>query len=289
MSHFVSLKNGALRCEVNPALGGCITGLWCGNNAILQSSEPIGQMTVKDAASFVMLPFSNRIGNGKVHWLERDYLLTQNFAPEPHAIHGIGWQRAWSVLSQNSSAIVLGLEHFANADWPFGFYAEQSISLHESKLKMRLQITNTTPQPVPVGMGWHPYFVKRKGAKLSFSSAGRWEMGADKLPLHRKESEGIQQRLEALDVDHCFDGWDGSLLLEDAVHQCIVESDMSRLVVYTKPDMNRVAIEPVSHVNNALQMADKAQAMLDLGVKTLMPEQSFACNMQITITSGRFG
>ena len=39
-------------------------------------------------------------------------------APEPHAIHGVGWQRPWSVLDSDDSFAMLAYEHRADASWP---------------------------------------------------------------------------------------------------------------------------------------------------------------------------
>lgn len=264
-------------------MGGCIAGLWCRNVAVLQSTEPEKLTSVRDAASFVMVPFSNRIGHGKLNWQGAHYSIHQNFAPEPHAIHGIGWERKWIVQTQSSTHAVLQLEHHSDNHWPFTFVAEQRIALQENTLKMDLKITNADQHLAPVGLGWHPYFVKREGARFSFTSTGRWGMGEDKLPTSKTACEGISQITDSMSVDHCFDGWIGSAVLEDAIHRCHIQSNLNRLVVYTHPRLQSIAIEPVSHVNNALQIATDKIMAEDLGLKTLEQGESFECSMQIKV------
>ncbi|RZJ08873.1 MAG: hypothetical protein EOO54_22510, partial [Haliea sp.] len=34
----ITLSAGGLRCEIKPALGGCIAGLWLGDTAVLRST-----------------------------------------------------------------------------------------------------------------------------------------------------------------------------------------------------------------------------------------------------------
>ena len=264
-------------------MGGCIAGLWCKGVAVLQSTEPTQLRSVRDAASFVMVPFSNRIGYGQLKWQGVQYSIERNFALEPHAIHGVGWERGWSVVQQSPEQVTLNLVHQADQNWPFGFMAEQRFLLEDNTIKMVLTINNTDERIAPVGLGWHPYFVKRKGAKLTFNSTGRWEMGEDKLPTVRTAHQGINQITDALNVDHCFDGWSGSVVLEDEVQCCTIRSNLNRLVVYTHTGLESIAIEPVSHVNNALQMATDIAKAKALGIQTLKPGESYECSMQITV------
>ena len=42
-------------------------------------------------ASFPLVPFSNRIADGRFEWDGEQIEIDPNFAPEPHAIHGVGW------------------------------------------------------------------------------------------------------------------------------------------------------------------------------------------------------
>ena len=279
----LSLRNGAMRCEIAPHLGGSVAGLWCRDTPVLQSTSAHLLPTVRQAACFALVPYSNRIGNGHMRWQEVDYAIRKNFAPEPHAIHGLGWERPWQVQQQSQTQAVLALEHSADADWPFSFNAEQTLALQPDALHMTLSITNTAARVVPAGLGWHPYFVKRKGATLSFESTGRWEMGADSLPTQRTPMPAKHYACNHLSIDHCFDGWSGVAVLEDALHCCTIRSNLSRLVAYTQPQHNCIALEPVSHVNNALQLAGRPLTLQELGVHLLQPGETWACHMHISV------
>jgi aldose 1-epimerase len=85
-----------------------------------------------------------------------------------------------------------------------------------------------------------------------------------------------------LSVDHCFDGWNGLVVLRDEVLQTRVSSNLHFLVVYTLPERDNIAIEPVSHVNNAIGLvAAGGGSAKDLGVVELQPGETFSCEMRI--------
>ena len=283
----IDLQAGALRCELNPALGGCITGLWLDGEPVLRST-PAAQLTsARQSACYALVPFSNRIGHASLVWQGTQHPLVRNNGDEPHAIHGVGWQRAWSVLDEDASSAMLACEHRADASWPFAFDCSHTVRLKPGALELTLALTNQSPQPAPAGLGWHPFFVKRPGSHVSFLATGRWEMGADKLPTGRRASAGIDADCAALDVDHCYDGWDGVVRLRDDTMVVRVCSGLTRLVVFTNPTRDFVAIEPVSHVNNALQLVAAGAVASELGLATLQPGETMMAQMTIEVEAAR--
>jgi len=280
----VTLRSAELVCEIKPELGGCIAGLWLGDVPVLRSTHAADLHSVRQAASYPLVPFSNRVGHATLQWQGTDHPLVKNWAPDPHAIHGVGWERPWAVLEASESFALLSYEHKADAAWPFDFDTSQAFKLDGHALEMTLSITNQSAAAAPVGLGWHPYFVKRADARLHFDATGRWEMGADKLPTHRSSSTGVDGACAPLDVDHCFDGWSGVLHLHDSLLHTRVVSGLSRLVVYSTPTSETIAIEPVSHVNDAINRMAQTGASADaLGVCILRPGQTFSCEMRIEV------
>ena len=149
---------------------------------------------------------------------------------------------------------------------------------------MTLSLTNQSQQPAPAGLGWHPFFVKRARSRIAFEATGRWEMGPDKLPTQRAPSHGLDAACAFLDVDHCFDGWTGTVHLRDELLHTRVTSSLSRLVVFTNDTRDFVAIEPVSHVNNAMSLvACAAPIRRQLGLAILQPGESISAQMAIDV------
>ena len=284
MTSTLTLRHGDLLCDLKPELGGSIAGLWLGTDPVLSSVPGAQMQTVRQSGSYPLVPFSNRIGQAQLQWAGTSHPLVRNFDPEPHAIHGVGWQRPWAVLESSDTFALLSLEHRADAAWPFDFDCSQAFKLEAGALEMSLSITNQSPVAAPVGLGWHPFFPKRPGTEVQFSATGRWEMGSDKLPTHRVDHPGLHQTLESLTVDHCFDGWGGVLTLQDSVMRVRVSSALRHLVVYTNPQRDNIAVEPVSHVNNALNLMTQTGARAeDLGVVILQAGQTYSCEMRIEV------
>ncbi|MEJ6021248.1 aldose 1-epimerase [Ramlibacter sp. PS4R-6] len=277
----VELRAGELICRIEPRLGGCVTQLVLGGEPVLRPA-PVPLETARQSGSYPLVPFSNRIGGATLQWQGTLHPLVRNNGTEPHAIHGIGWQRAWQVLDSEPSYALLSFEHAADASWPFAFDASQTIRVTPKAAEFTLALTNQSGRDAPAGLGWHPFFVKRPGAQLAVKTAGRWEMGDDKLPTRRVANGGIAGDIAALDVDHCFDGWDGVAHLRDALFDIRVRSNLTRIVVFTTPARDHIAIEPVSHVNNALALAQGGDPAA-LGLVTLGPGETLSAQMTIEV------
>ncbi|MEO6625546.1 MAG: aldose 1-epimerase [Burkholderiaceae bacterium] len=280
----LTLRRGALRCHIAPALGGAIAGLWYDDIAVLRPPPRAGLFHVRESGSYPLLPFSNRIGQARMAWEGTRHDLAPNFSPEPHAIHGVGWQRPWDVAALQADLAHLTLRHAGDSGWPFAFGATQTLRLDTDALELDLVLTNRARHAVPVGLGWHPYFAKRPESHIGFFAAGRWEMGPDKLPTERAPVSGMAVGCAALDVDHCFDGWGGSVHLHDVFLHTTLSSDLGYLVVFTHPSRDFIAIEPVSHVNNALNLAPMLGCDVHaLGVQVLQAGQSMTAHMRIAV------
>jgi aldose 1-epimerase len=274
----VEISSGALRASLRPDLGGCMEGLWFQDVPVLRSSAAGALADVRLSASYPLVPYSNRIANAQLVWDATPYPLAKNFDPEVHAIHGAGWQKPWQVQRAESSFVSMRLAHQSDASWPFAFEATQTFRVQDNALEATLDITNTSRFAAPVGLGWHPYFTKRADTHVQFVASALWEMGADKLPTHSVASTGLNRDCAGLKIDNCFDGWSGTTVLRDAQLTTRLESDLRRLVVFTEPQRDFIAIEPVSHVNNAMNQADQHQA---LGVVVLAAGQSWRASMRI--------
>lgn len=275
----VALDAGDLHLELRPDLGGCMAGLWWRDVPVLRSTPAEALTSVRDSASYPLVPFSNRVARAELQWQGTSHPLVRHVAQEPHAIHGVGWQRPWTVLEQAPGFVMLSLEHQADTAWPFAFDASQSMRLTPGALEMTLAITNQASRSAPVGLGWHPYFPKRSRSRISFEATGRWEMGDDKLPTHCTPARGLDADCAFLDVDHCFEGWTGVAHLRDEQLHVRLESDLRRLVVFTHDRRGDIAIEPVSHVNNAMNAADPAGR----GVCVLEPGQTLTATCTLAI------
>lgn len=275
----LELRAGDLRLHIRPELGGCIAGLWLGELPVLRPVDGAALASARDSASYPLLPYSNRLGYRRFHWLGKDHAVQANHPDMPHALHGLGWQRAWEVVSADDTQAELLLRHAPDADWPFAFEARQRFLLSPGELRLELLLRNDAPHPAPVGLGWHPYFPKRERSRLHAELKERWEADATRLPTRRVAQPGIDADVAHLEFDHCFEGWVGAARIRDEKLALKLTSSLDRLVVYTPPHEPYFAVEPVSHVNNAINMAEPAQQ----GLRTVPPGESTGAWMQLAV------
>jgi aldose 1-epimerase len=273
------LHAGALRLALRPDLGGCIAGFWHRDTPILRSTEPALLTASRPSASFPLLPYSNRLGYRKFRWKGHDYTTQPNFENNPHSVHGVGWLRPWEIMSSSALEVVLGYEHAPDADWPFAFEARQYFTLTPQAMSVQMVFTNTADVPQPVGLGWHPYFPKRSRSRLHIELSDRWDSDATQLPTRKVAQPGIDSDVSHLSYDNCFEGWKGPARIRDEKFSLQLSSSLPYLVVYTPADRDYFCVEPVSHVSNAIHMADPAAH----GLRTLAPGESFEASMKLEV------
>lgn len=277
----VELRSGALRLALRPDLGGCIAGLWFDTTPVLRSVEPAGLQSARLAGSYPLLPYSNRIADGRFGWRGRQYQLPLN--DPPHALHGVGLAAPWRIEQADESEVRLLLEQPAGEAWPFAFEARQRFVLSPDALRCEMSVVNRAAHEAPVGLGWHPFFPKRRRSHLRAEVAGRWEMDDRKLPCARVPVSGLDADIAQLDLDHCFDGWSGQAHLHDELLALTLSSSLRHLVVYTPRGKGDYAVEPVSHVNNAINQAEPAA----LGLVALAPGAAASAWMTLEIRPQR--
>ena len=267
----LTLTQGAARCVMLPQAGGSI-GAWsvAGQDMLRAAGE--SAVAARDpyaTAGFPLVPYSNRIAEGLFEWDGKPIKLTRNFPPEPHAIHGVGFERPWQVAMRSNAAAELTYQHRPDAAWPFAFEARQRVTLDGESLLLELSAVNLEPQSVPLAFGHHPYFP-RVGARLTFEARCVWLVGDDGLPNVKVRPSGqydFSQGLAAehAEIDHCFTGWNGTARIEWAGKARALEitasPELNNAVVYIRREQESFCFEPVPHINNALNRRDRDAAM----------------------------
>jgi len=275
----VELNTRALRLALRPDLGGSVAGLWHHDTPVLRSTEPAALHGPRMSACFALLPYSNRLGFRRFHWRGAEYTTAANFEDSPHSLHGVGWLRAWQVQAHDSRSVVLHYRHEPDAHWPFAFVAHQHIALHAEALVMRLSFINTDTRTQPVGLGWHPYFPRRADSRICMTLASRWESDALQLPTHTVPLSGMDAPVATLCCDHCFSGWNGRAIIEDACFALHLDATLRYAVVFTPPCHDFFCVEPVSHVSDAIHRDNPAAH----GLIALAPGATYKATMTLQI------
>jgi len=280
-TNLLQLRVGALRLALRPDLGGSIAGLWLGDLPVLRSTAAAALETSRLSGSFPMVPYSNRIGFQRFEWMGQSHTTTRNFDGNPHSLHGVAWQRPWAVVASSDTSVELLYRHEADAHWPFAFESRQRIDLTARSLTLHMDISNIDTRVQPAGLGWHPYFHKRAGSHLQVGLNGRWDSDAAGLPAHLLPQAPFDADVCALDVDNVFEGWPGHAQIRDEAVIVSLSSSLPYLVIFTPQNKPYFCVEPVSHISNAVQMADPAAH----GVRALAPGARFEAWMKLDIAA----
>jgi len=300
----IELSAGSARVVIAPAIGGSIVAFQCDGEAILRPTpeKAVAEGAVRDFACFPLIPFSNRIADATLHWAGREYGLTRFRDAEPHALHGNGWQRAWSVIRRESSRLAIELEHDASGararEWPFPYRARQRFALVADALAVTLElgldIENTGGDAFPVGLGWHPYFGRDRETELGFAARSVWYTDPSRLPT-RPGAVPPQWNFDpprpigATTLDNCFAGWRPPVSIRWPARKLTAKIAADRacdyLVVFVPSDKSEgrsfFALEPVTHMTDAFNRANEDR---DTGTRVLAPGASFSCTMSISVS-----
>ncbi len=309
-SQVLPLSEGALRAEVVPALGGSVAGFWSLDTPDLggpdkrrcdwlrpASAEAMARGKVLGVASFPLVPFCNRLRDGRASFEGREIRMPPNHPgqPSPHPLHGLGWQRPWQVLESDAVHVALGLEVAADAAWPWAFSARQEIRLTEDSLHLHLSITNREPEAaMPVGLGFHPYFPRRSGTRLTAPCAAVWRTDAAVMPIAVETGESVDRLRAGMDLDeeafdNNFAGWERVARIDwpadtSGPRRHLVmeaEAGLDYFVLYNPVGLDHFCAEPVSQCTDWLNLAGR-YGRGSLGGARLAAGESMAVSCRFT-------
>lgn len=290
----MELNNGNLRVRLVPEVGGSIVecsvkqaGEWI--SIMRQPKEPLTRSS--DASSFVLLPYSNRLRDGRFTFNEMDYQLR---FPDKHAIHGDVRDRPLQVLESTGEKIVLEFQskNFKDINFPFPFAVRMIYALDGFSFSSWTEIRNTGNQSMPAGCGYHPYFNRRVPGssgevELQFRVTGVYPGDTPlptgpAVPIQSEQDFSVQRPLD-VELDHCFAGWDGQAVIHwpgSGVEAKIqAASAMEHVILYSPKGEDFFAFEPVTNANDGFNLF--ARGDTNCGVVTLQPNEILEAGFEI--------
>jgi aldose 1-epimerase len=265
----LSLRTGPLAVDLAPSAGGSIARF------SIDDIDLLRPMTVADqesghgnnAAAYPLVPFSNRIANGRLSFGGEQIQLARNWPGVNHPMHGDGWSHAWHVVRADETSAEIVYEHARAGDeggWPFRYRARQSYRLDADRLSVTLALDNLENRPVPAGLGLHPFFVREADSELQCRTEHVWRTDAEVLPTERTSVPpewdfSTSRRVNETTLDNCFDGWGGRYTVRWPHRKLQVDVEASEpfrhIVIYVPPDRPYFCVEPVSHASGQVGLA----------------------------------
>lgn len=294
----LTITDGAARLTTDPRIGGSflnfsanIDGQWLD----IMRATPKDFKTSSDTASFLMAPYPNRIRDGVFMFEGRRYELK---FPEKHSIHGDVRNRAWRVDAASDSETTLSFrsQDFTDINYPFAFSVKQTLLLSSGNLLVRCSIKNEDQGHIPVGCGYHPYFMRALGGRnenvnLRFAAQGTYPSSGEtplpdgmSIPLTTPQNFLVQKELNVA-LDTCFSGWDGiaEVVWPESKVRVVMHasSNMSHLVLFSPPGKPFFALEPQSMMTDGFNFLARGEDRT--GTAILAPGESLSTWFSLTV------
>ena len=288
----LTLTRGLLRLELSPSIGGAIFAFeWCEDDVwhpvLRKCHSPLEN--VLDAACFPLVPYVNRIREGRFTFRRQEVRLAPNMPGDPSPLHGQGWLNPWAVEEASGSTAALTYHHEA-AEWPWTYEARQDFALHGAGLSVRLTCRNVSAQPMPCGLGFHPYFPCGPQTRIDTQVAVAWTVDEHVLPLDKVPAEGRYDLKDRLvcgqDLDNGFGGWAGEARMTDPewAFELRLSSPQAKFFQLYSPSAGGIFVaEPVTHANAALNRPETEWP--ELGMRALEPGETMRLDMRLDVTS----
>ena len=254
----IEIAHRSWRCLIAPEQGGAIARLLKDGIDILRPVKAEqGPDGVLGMASFPLVPFANRIGQGVLRLGDDVQRLSPDAAALPHAHHGHGWRAEWQVEQAAADHAVLTLAHDGGQGWPWRYEARQSLRLDDDGLCVAIEIRNGDGHgPMPSGAGIHPYFRRTPDSAIAITSDRVWCNDEGGLASHAA-SDGRFRSGKMVSVDS-LEGCDNFFVAsgeaciatrEGAIH--LSGSPIAGFHIYVPAGKAFFCVEPVSHAPNA--------------------------------------
>lgn len=275
---------GAARLAVD-LRGGALRALTVGNRALLDGYS--AGTVPRGSRGRVLLPWPNRIREGRWAWAGRELQLELAGPDQPVAMHGlVGWQ-PWAVLERRADAVTVGTVVEPRPGYPFRLAAAVDHVLAPDRLTVTMRVRNAGSEAAPFGAGFHPYLAvgaRQDGgiadAELELPARTELVVDAAGLPTGRRRSfDGSLGRIgeqvldtPVTDLARDADGWARVRLRSAALGalELAVDGSWPWLQVFTGDTLaagqrrRSVAVEPMTCPPNAL--ADRVDlVVLDPG------------------------
>ena len=286
----VYLASGPIELVLAPGAGGSIArfDFNAGDKklSIFRGSYGVPE-NVLDAASFPLVPYSNRIRGGRFSFRGREVTLPTNMKNDPSPLHGDGWLAAWQPDHVSESGCELLFRH-PPGDWPWAYEARQRFDLDPQGFTVALVCRNLSSDPMPCGLGQHPYFPCTNETVIDAEVSHAWTIDEHVLPVEKVPATGRydlkDRQVCGQNLDNGFGGWGQVCRIYTPGSPFRIEfssPDARFFQLYSPLQGNLFVAEPVTHANAALNEPEESWPELGLRVLGAGEEMSLTTRFDV--------
>jgi aldose 1-epimerase len=214
-----------------------------------------------------LLPWPNRIRDGRYSFNGRDYDLPLSEPERNNAIHGLVRWSGWELVQHTEDTVTQRIVVFPQKGWDSTLLATISHQVSDRGLTVTVEAQNIGDRAVPFGYAAHPYFTvgEQTVDQIEISApAGKYlEVDDRLLPIELRSVDGLPQDLRSgaplgdrrldtaftdLEIDPSYDAWRIRLALGDRETFVWGDGNHRWIQVYTGDDRRDlgIAVEPMT-------------------------------------------
>ncbi|MEP6786550.1 MAG: aldose 1-epimerase [Sphingomonadales bacterium] len=249
----LTLRCGATTCEVAPAVGGALLSLTVGGVPVLRPTSH-NTTNVLDTACFPLVPFANRIDEGRFVFRGIEVILPEDPSASPHAHHGHGWRRSWAVDRTADHCADLSLVHERD-EWPWRYRATQNITATAEGVIVTLTLYNLDDAPMPAGLGLHPFFPRAPDSQIALDARERLLTDERDIPTTRVPFVPGDYAVSGLEeADNLMLGGQGNVRVSGDVGITRINAiGAIGFHLYVPSGQPFFCVEPVTHAPNSFR------------------------------------
>ena len=287
------LTAGAASLTIDVERGGRLAAWSVAGRELLVGPPAPGDPSIRWGC-FLMAPWAGRLANGRFRASD-GHVVQVPRTHGRHAIHGLLWDRAWSVVDAGPRAVALRCAIPAGL-WPPGGVVGHTIRLSEDRLELEATLTagalsagSGARFEMPAVLGWHPWFRRDAGhgelallvnADETLETERMIPTGAS-APAEGRTDLRPGPRLGRRRLDHAYVAARSPAVLRwpDLELRIAWEPTPSMVVVHTPA--SGVCVEPQTAWPNAPALDRQGRARS--GLRLLRPGESLTASMSLSV------
>lgn len=273
-NNYLEIDNSELGiyAKIDLNCGGSLQELTLSNYKLI-SSENLSYD--KHFNSAILFPYVNRIQNGVYNFQNKAYQLFRNKSEEGHAIHGLVYNKTFTISSvkEEEGKLLVNLtykETQPEIGFPYKYTLYITYTIQPNSLSLNVNVKNDDENTFPFAIGWHPYFVcdNLYNSTLVLNRNSKINFDAE-FNYHIEDVKNTLIKIENNEFDDCYRLMSNETRFETTTYHIKIEfkSAPNYLQVYTPENRNYIALEPQTGVTNNFNNK--------LGLKLLKPAESF--------------
>ncbi|HYA36010.1 MAG TPA: aldose 1-epimerase [Candidatus Binataceae bacterium] len=255
----------------------------------------------------ILFPFAGRIADGRFSYRLQGHQLTINEPEHGNAIHGLIYDRAFTVARRGPFYVRAEFDSSQSADfrlgwpWPFVFGVDYEVG---NGLRCKIAVTNTGASAMPMALGAHPYFHapldsrgSRDGMQIQACARRFWRLDRRMLPTGEISAASSKLDIgepialagnsydDVMVISRVGDDAPVARLIDHAVGAAVelrADTSFRELVVYAPRGREVVAFEPYTAAPDCFNLAARG---IDAGMIELQPGARFEASFEIRVSA----